>query len=72
MVMDAGYKTQAIAKLLLDDGVTPIFPYTRHYTKDTFFKKYEYVYDEHFDCYLYPNDQILKYSTTNREGYREV
>lgn len=71
MVMDAGYKTQAIAKLLLDDGVTPIFPYTRHYTKDTFFKKYEYVYDEHFDCYLYPNDQILKYSTTNREGYRE-
>ena len=39
--------------------------------KPGFFKKYEYAYDEYFDCYLCPNDQILKYSTTNREGYRE-
>ena len=40
-------------------------------TKDGFFKKHEYVYDEPYDCYLCPNDQMLKYSTTNREGYRE-
>jgi rubrerythrin len=40
-------------------------------TKKGFFKKYEYVYDEYYDCYICPNDQILKYSTTNREGYRE-
>jgi hypothetical protein len=40
-------------------------------TKEGFFKKYEYVYDEHFDCMICPNNQILKYSTTNREGYRE-
>ena len=40
-------------------------------TKNGFFKKYEYVYDEHYDCYLCPNDKILKYSTTNREGYKE-
>lgn len=38
---------------------------------DGFFKKYEYVYDEYFDCYICPNNQILKDSTTNREGYRE-
>ena len=24
-----------------------------------------------FDCYLCPQNQILKYTTTNREGYRE-
>lgn len=46
-------------------------PYKRPMTKDGFFKKYEYVYDEYYDCYLCPNDQVLKYSTTNREGYRE-
>ena len=40
-------------------------------TKDGFFKKYEFVYDEHYDCYICPNDQILSYSTTNRDGYRE-
>lgn len=35
------------------------------------FRKYEYVYDEYFDCYVCPNNQILKYTTTNRDGYRE-
>ena len=46
-------------------------PYKRPMTKDGFFKKYEYVYDEYYDCYICPNEQILKYSTTNREGYKE-
>ena len=70
-VVDAGYKTPAIAKLLLDDGVKPVFPYKRPQTKEGFFKKYEYVYDEYNDCYICPNNQILKYSTTNRDGYKE-
>lgn len=29
------------------------------------------MYDEYYDCYVCPNNQVLKYSTTNREGYRE-
>ena len=71
VVLDAGYKTPAIAKQLLDDGVEPLFPYKAPMTKKGFFKKYEYVYDEQYDCYLCPNNQILKYTTTNREGYKE-
>ena len=71
VTMDSGYRTPAIAKLLIDDGLTPLFPYKRPMTKDGFFKKYEFVYDEHYDCYICPNDQILSYSTTNRDGYRE-
>lgn len=70
-IVDAGYKTPAIAKLLLDDGIEPIFPYKRPMTKDGFFKKNEYVYDEYNDCYICPNNHMLPYSTTNREGYRE-
>ncbi len=71
LIMDAGYKTPAIAKLLIDDGIKPLFPYKSPQTKKGFFKKYEYVYDEYYDCYICPNDQILKYSTTNRDGYKE-
>ena len=71
LIMDAGYKTPAIAKLLLDDGIKPLFPYKRPMTKEGFFRKHEYVYDEYYDCYLCPNNQVLHYSTTNREGYRE-
>ncbi|NTV78128.1 MAG: IS1182 family transposase [Clostridiales bacterium] len=70
-VVDAGYKTPAIAKLLLDNEVKPVFPYKRPMTKDGFFKKYEYVYDEYHDCYICPNNQVLKYRTTNRDGYKE-
>ena len=69
--MDAGYKTPAIAHLLLEDGIQPLFPYKRPMTKEGFFKKYEYAYDEYYDCYVCPGNQILKYSTTNRDGYRE-
>ena len=71
LVADAGYKTPAIAKLLIDDGIKPIFPYKRPMTKEGFFPKYEYVYDEYYDCYICPNNKILNYVTTNREGYRE-
>lgn len=71
LVADASYKTPAIAKLLIDDGIQPLFPYKRPMTKKGFFKKYEYVYDEYSDCCLCPNNQILEYSTTNRDGYRE-
>lgn len=34
-------------------------------------QKYEYVYDEYYDCYICPNNQVLSYRTTNRDGYRE-
>ena len=71
MIVDAGYKTPAIAKLLMDDGIRPLFPYKSPMTKEGFFRKYEYAYDEYYDCYVCPNGKTLEYSTTNREGYRE-
>lgn len=71
IIADAGYKTPAIAKLLIDDNVEPIFPYKRPMTRKGFFKKYEYAYDEYYDCYICPNNKLLKYTTTNRDGYRE-
>lgn len=40
-------------------------------TKQGYFRKSEYVYDEYYDCYICPNNKLLEYSTTNKNGYRE-
>lgn len=69
--IDSGYKTPWIMKQVIDSGRLPCTPYKRPMTKPEFFKKYEYVYDEYYDCVICPNNQVLKYSTTNRDGYRE-
>jgi len=71
VAVDAGYKIPAIMKTILDSERIPCVPYKRPMKKEGFFKKYEYVYDEYYDCILCPADQVLKYSTTNRDGYRE-
>lgn len=71
VVVDAGYKTPGICREIIKAQKLPIMPYKRPMTKEGYFKKHEYVYDEYYDCYLCPNNQVLKYSTTNREGYRE-
>lgn len=71
IAIDAGYITPYICKTLIDDKIIPAIPYKRPMTKKEFFKKYEYVYDEYYDCYICPNNKLLNYSTTNREGYRE-
>lgn len=71
VAVDAGYKTPWIMKQIIDSKRIPCTPYTRPITKEGFFKKYEYAYDEFYDCYVCPNNEVLSYSTTNREGYRE-
>jgi len=71
VALDSGYRTPWIMKQVFDSERLPSVPYKCPMTKEGYFKKYEYVYDEYYDCILCPNDQILKYSTTNREGYRE-
>ncbi|MCL2752406.1 MAG: IS1182 family transposase [Firmicutes bacterium] len=69
--MDSGYKTPWIMKQVFDGGRKASVPYKRPMTKKGYYKKYEYVYDEYYDCILCPENQVLKYSTTNRDGYRE-
>lgn len=71
MVMDSGFKGPAIARRLMLDGITPIFPYMRTGGKKNGLRKREFIYDAGNDIYCCPNGQELKYSTTNREGYRE-
>ena len=71
VTMDSAYRTPWICKRVFETERQASLPYKCPMTKDGFFRKYEYVYDEYFDCVICPNNQVLKYSTTNREGYRE-
>lgn len=73
IVMDAGYKTPAIARMLIEDEILPVLPYTAPRKKpevETPLYKREFVYDEYYDCYICPQEEILNYSTTDRNGYK--
>lgn len=71
VAVDAGYKTPWICKKVIDDNKDIVTPYKRPMTKKGFFHSYEFVYDEYYDCVICPNNKVLTYSTTNREGYKE-
>ena len=71
VAVDAGYKTPGIMREILSSGKIPAVPYKRPMTKEGFFRKYEYVYDEYYDCYICPANKILKYATTTKDGYKE-
>lgn len=71
VVADAGYKTPWICKEVIDDGRTPILPYTRPAGAKDYYRPAQYVYDVYYDCVICPENQVLNYSTTNRDGYKE-
>lgn len=68
---DAAYKTPAITNFLFENEIMPALPYTRPRTKEGYMRKHEYVYDEYYDCYICPQGNILTYTTTTKEGYRQ-
>ena len=57
VVADAGYKTPWISKRILDDSRIPVLPYKRPMSKKGFFKPYEYIYDEYYDCVICPENK---------------
>lgn len=67
--LDAGYFNPAICKTIIDDGMKGYMPYKRPMTKKGFFKKREFEYIEDANCYICPNNTVLKYVTTDRQGY---
>jgi len=69
--LDAGYFTPAICRGLEDREIYAVMPYIRPGGRKDALKKTEFVYDEHFDCYLCPQGQVLQYATTTRDGYRQ-
>ncbi|MED3786835.1 transposase [Peribacillus frigoritolerans] len=65
---DAAYKTPAITSYLFNKEIIPALPYTRPRTKEGFFRKQYYVYDEHFDCYLWPSGETYRKQRLSKSG----
>ena len=60
----------AICREIILSGHIPLMPYKKPMTGKGLFKKYEYAYDEYYDCYICPNNEILRYTTTDKKGYK--
>ena len=71
VAVDAAYKTPWICKQIIQDKKNPSMPYKRPQGKDGYFRPSEYIYDEYHNCVICPNNELLNYRTTNKEGYRE-
>lgn len=70
VTMDAGYKTPWIAKKTLDDRKVPILPYTRPKGRKEGYKPWDYQYDPAKDCFICPRGQVLRHTTTDKDGKR--
>lgn len=71
IVADSAYKTPHICKKVFDDNRVISTAYKRPMTMKGGHEWWKYVYDEHYDCIICPEYQVLNYRTTNRDGYRE-
>ena len=71
IVADSAYKTPRICKKVFDDARILSTAYKRPQTMKGGHEWWKYVYDAYYDCILCPEYQPLRYSTTNRDGYRE-
>jgi transposase len=69
--LDAGYSTAGICKGLEDRGIEGVIGYSRPTHRDGYLRKRDFAYDRQLDGYRCPNGQLLRYATTNRDGYRE-
>jgi len=67
---DAGYKTGPIAEVIFSYGALFFTAYRRPGGKKGYFKTYEYVYDEYNNQIICPNDKLLDYKRTDKQGYK--
>lgn len=67
-VVDAGYRTSANAYMLDELKIQGVMPYKNERKNKEIIPKYEFVYDQHYDWYICPEDQLLKLHTVDRNG----
>lgn len=70
MGLDYDYLTAPICKAICDRNILGVIAHRRFAPAKGLFPKKKYTYIEQEDHYVCPNQQILKYSTTDRDGYR--
>ncbi|QKJ15447.1 IS1182 family transposase [Yersinia kristensenii] len=68
--LDAGYFTAPVCHLIEQQGIVPVLGYRRPNKGQNTLQKKHFTYDESEDVYRCPEDELLLYKTTSREGYR--
>ena len=69
--LDAGYNNAPLCHGLVERGlVHSVIGYCRPSKRKGMLAKRDYRYDAQQDCYHCPQNEILRYKTTNGEGYR--
>lgn len=71
VALDSGYLTNPICKGLYDRTIFGVIAHRRYKPVKGLMPKSKFIYDKERDIYVCPNQQVLPYSTTTREGYRE-
>lgn len=69
--IDAGYNTAHICKKLCNLGIYGTIGRKRTGGKKHFFKRTKFTYNSEKDIYTCPNNCILQYCTTKRDGFKE-
>jgi hypothetical protein len=71
VALDSGYLTTPICKELKDQDIFAVIGHRRFHCAKGLFPKWKFYYDSKTDTYRCPQDQLLTYRTTTRDGYRE-
>lgn len=71
VVADAGYSTNPICKRLSEKSYRAVLGFRLGPHVKGKFTKYRFQYVKEFDGYVCPNQYLLKYKTTTRQGYKE-
>ncbi|MBA4603552.1 IS1182 family transposase, partial [Thermoactinomyces mirandus] len=71
VALDAGYLTIPICQELMKRNIFTVIAHRRFRPKKGLFHKWQFKYIPEQDVYLCPAKHELRYSTTNRSGYRE-
>jgi transposase len=69
--LDAGYYTNNICHALIEQGIFAAIAARRSRPAKGMMGKWRYRYVWYLDAYLCPGNHLLRYTTTNRDGYRE-
>lgn len=69
--LDAGYYSNTIFHSLTEQGIFAAIGVRRSRPAKGMMGKWKYRYVWNLDAYLYPGDHLLRYTTTNQDGYRE-
>lgn len=71
VALDSGYLTTPICKELKNQDIFAVIAHRRFHSAKGLFPKWKFHYDSQADTYRCPQDHLLTYRTTTRDGYRE-